>query len=116
MDFEISFYESVDGHCPVDNFLRELKQSDPKDHAAVLVGLLKLGQRQLHRSPLTKPLGDGLFELRHIGNLNTRVLWFFMVGRRIVAVHGIRHKAQAIPEQDLRLARHRRQDWLRRNE
>ncbi len=26
-----------------------------------------------------------------MGKLNTRVLWFFMKGRRIVAVHGIRN-------------------------
>src|SRR5437762_13393323 len=40
-------------------------------------------------------IGSGLFELRHVGKLNTRVLWFFMKGRRIVAVHGIRKIGRA---------------------
>jgi hypothetical protein len=32
------------------------------------------------------------FELRDVGKLNPRVLWFFMKGRRIVLPHGIRNK------------------------
>ena len=67
-----------------------------------------------HREPLAKALGDGLFELRHVGKLNTRVFWFFVRNRRIVAVHGIRNKGQAIPDRDLRLARERMKDWQKR--
>lgn len=48
--------------------------------------------------------------------LNTRVLWFFMKGRRIVAVHGIRNKGQAIPARDLDTARARMRDWKERNQ
>jgi phage-related protein len=72
--------------------------------------------RQYHREPLTKPLGDGLFELRHVGKLNTRVLWFFMKGRRIIAVHGIRNKGQTIAGRDLDVARERMRDWRNRCE
>ena len=50
-------------------------------------------------------------ELRHVGKLNTRVLWFFMKGRRIIAVHGVRNKGQAIAKSDLRTARDRMDDW-----
>ena len=46
--------------------------------------------------------------------LNTRVLWFFMKGRRIVAVHGIRNKGQAIAPRDLDTARERMRDWQER--
>jgi len=74
----------------VQEFLDALKASDPDDFAVVLAGLTKLRHRQYHLEPLTKALGDGLFELRHVGKLNMRVLWFFMKGHRIVAVHGIR--------------------------
>jgi hypothetical protein len=70
----------------VRDFLEEVRQSDPVDHAAVLRGLAKLRNREYHREPLSKALGDGLFELRHVGKLNTRILWFFMKGRRIIAV------------------------------
>ena len=115
MEFTVEFYESAGGRSPVREFLDELKQSDPDDFAAVLAGLAKLRNRQCHREPLTKPLGDGLFELRHVGKLNTRVLWFFVKGRRIIAVHGIRNKGQAIPARNLVTAHERMRDWLERN-
>lgn len=87
MEFAIEFYESEAGTCPVRDFLEDLKRTDPGDHAAVLAGLAKLRNRQYHRQPLSKAIGNELFELRHVGKLNTRVLYFFMRGRRIVAVH-----------------------------
>jgi phage-related protein len=100
----------------VREFLLELKASDPGDLAAVVAGLEKLRHRQYHRPPLLKALGDGLFELRHVGKLNTRVLWFFFKGRRIVAVHGIRNKGQSIAPHDLAAARERMRDWRQRND
>jgi phage-related protein len=113
-DFTVEFYETEAGKCPVREFLDFLKVSDPDDFATVLAGLAKLRNRQYHREPLSKALGGGLFELRHVGNLNTRVLWFFMRGRRIVVLHGIRNKGRAIPSRDLETARERMRDWHRR--
>ena len=80
----------------------------------MVAGLAKLRNRQYHRAPLSKALGDGLFELRHVGKLNTRVIWFFMKNRRIVALHGIRNKGQAIAARDLDTARERMHDWRKR--
>jgi len=114
MEFTIEFYETSAGHCPVREFLDELKTSDPGDFAAVVAGLAKLRNRQYHREPLSKALGEGLFELRHVGKLNTRVLWFFTKGQRIIAVHGIRNKGQAIPSRDLETACDRKRDWQER--
>ena len=114
MEFTVEFYESAGGRSPVREFLDELKQSDPDDFVAVLAGMAKLRNRQYHREPLAKALGGGLFELRHIGKLNTRVLWFFVKGRRIIAVHGIRNKGQAIPARDLDTAQERMCDWQER--
>lgn len=105
MDFIVEFYETVSGACPVRDFLDELKFSDPDDFAAVIAGMVKLRSRQYHRKPLAKALGDGLFELRHVGKLNTRVLWFFMKDR---------HKGQAIPARDIAVARKRMSDWKKR--
>lgn len=116
MEFTVEFYVNVSGHSPMQEFLDEFKQSDPGDFAAVLAGLAKLRNRQYHREPLSKALGDGLFELRHVGKLNTRVFWFFMKGRRIVAVHGVRNKGQAIPARDLDTALARMNDWQARQE
>ena len=115
MDFAVEFYVGANGSCPVREFLDQLKGSDPGDFAAVMAGLAKLRHRQYHRAPLSKALGDGMLELRHVGRLNTRVLWFFMKGRRIVAVHGIRNKGQAIAARDLATARARMKDWQQRS-
>ena len=82
----------------------------------MVAGLAKLRNRRYHREPLSKALGDGLFELRHVGKLNTRVIWFFMKNRRIVALHGIRNKGQAIAARDLNTARERMHDWRKRAE
>jgi len=111
MDFTVEFYETAAGKCPVRDFLDALKVSDPDDFAAVLAGLAKLRNRQYHREPLSKALGDGLFELRDVGKLKV-----FMKNRRIVALHGIRSKGQAIPIRDLDTARERMRDWRMRAE
>ena len=114
MEFTVEFYESASGQSPVREFLDALKASDPADHAAVLRGMTKLRNRQYHREPLSKALGNGLFEMWHVGRLNTRVFWFFMKGQRIIAVHGIRNKGQAIPVRDLETAQARMRDWQER--
>ena len=114
MEFTVEFYETNDGRCPVRDFLDELKVSDPNDFASVMAGIAKLRNRQYHREPLSKAVGHGLFELRHVGKLNTRIIWFYLKGRRIVAVHGIRNKGQAIPARDLDIARERMRDWQER--
>lgn len=114
MDFHIELYETETGRCPVREFLDRLKQSDPNDCASVLAGLAKLRSRQYHRPPLSKAIGSDLFELRHVGKLNARVLYFFMRGRRIIAVHGIRAKGWKISLRDRQTALDRMNDWLRR--
>jgi phage-related protein len=114
MEFSIEFYETKTGTCPVQEFLDDLKVSDPDDFAAIIAGLSKLKSRHYHRPPLSKAIGDDLFELRHLGKLNTRVIYFFFRGRRIIAVHGIRTKAMKIKKQDLQVAHERQQDWLKR--
>jgi hypothetical protein len=80
MEFTIEFYETSSGRCPVRDFLDDLKESDPNDFAVVMAGLAKLQSRLYHKPPLSKPIGDGLFEFRHVGKLNTRILYFFVKG------------------------------------
>jgi phage-related protein len=115
MEFTVEFYETQSGRCPVRDFLDGLKEADPGDFAAILAGLAKLKNRQYQKPPLSKIIRDDLFELRHVGKLNTRVVYFFAKGKRIIAVHGIRNKAKEIPGRDLKVALERRKDWLSRN-
>jgi phage-related protein len=93
-----------------------LRKSDPDDFAIIMAGLTKLRNRDYHRPPLSKAIGDDLFELRHVGKLNTRVLYFFVKGRRIILVHGIRSKGTKITAKDRKVALDRRSDWLARFE
>ena len=67
MDFTIEFYETVSGRSPVQEFLDDLWKSDPDDFAIIMAGLAKLRNRAYHRPPLSKAIGDDLFELRHVG-------------------------------------------------
>ena len=116
MEFTIEFYESSTGKCPVRDFLDELKKTDPYDFAAVMAGLAKLRNRDYHRPPLSKSIGNDLLELRHVGKLNTRIIYFFMKGQRIILVQGIRNKAMKIPAQDLTVSLQRKTDWLARSQ
>ena len=116
MEFTIEFYKSSTGKCPVRDFLDELKKTDPYDFAAVMAGLAKLRNRDYHRPPLSKSIGNDLLELRHVGKLNTRIIYFFMKGQRIILVHGIRNKAMKIPAQDLTVSLQRKTDWLARSQ
>ena len=115
MEFTVEFYGTRSGRCPIREFLDRLKEVDPDDFAAIMAGLAKIRNRQYHRPPLSKAIRDELFELRHVGKLNARVLYFFSKGQRIIAVHGIRNKAREIPKRDLKIALERKEDWLSRN-
>ena len=115
MAFTIEFYETGTGRCPVREFLDKLKVSNPDDFAAVLAGLAKLRSLVYHGPPPSKSIGDDLFELRHVGKLNRRVLYFFMKSRRIILVHGIRKKTRALSARDRGSALERKRDWLARS-
>lgn len=111
MIFSIEFFETFSGRCPVQEFLESLKATDPDDFASVMSGISKLRNRDCHRPPLSKPLGKDLFELRHVGKLNTRIIYFFGKGRRIILVHGVRNKAGGFPKRDLIAAEKRKKAW-----
>ena len=58
--------------------------------------------------PYTRPLGDGLFEIRAKGREGIgRAFFCTLVGRRIVILHGFIKKAQQTPTKELKLARKR---------
>ena len=116
MEFIVEFYETSTGRCPVREFLDQQKESDPDDFASVMAGLAKLRNREYHRPPLSKNVGDDLFELRHVGKLNTRLLYFFMKGRRIILLHGFRKKTRTLPLRERKIALKRKRDWLTRKE
>ena len=111
MKFRIEFYENIQGRCPVQDFLEELKDTAPDDFAVIMAGLNKLKLRDYHRPPLSKQIGDGLYELRQMGRLNTRIFYFFAYGKRIILVHAILKKGRKIPARERKVALKRKLDW-----
>ncbi len=113
--FTVEFYETLEGKCPVGEFLDQL---EPK-MAAKLIGLMGiLEEKGMElRMPYSEYLEDGIFELRcKQGSNITRVLYFFFSGKRIIATNGFIKKTQKTPLRELKIAKDRREDWLKRNE
>jgi phage-related protein len=76
------------------------------DYARLLELLMAHGPNL--RMPHSKPLGDGLFELRPKGKAGIgRVLYCYQVGQKIVILHVFIKKTQQTPARDLALARKR---------
>ncbi|MBS6138903.1 hypothetical protein GKG26_11410 [Megasphaera sp. BIOML-A1] len=69
------------------------------------------------REPYTKPLEDGIFELRcKQANNITRALFFFYIRGQIVVTNGFTKKTQKTPQKEIVLAKKRRTDYIRRME
>ena len=115
MEFEIEFYEDANGNSPVREFLAELSRRQRPLYAVTLTGLELLRDSTNHGEPLTKPVGDGLFEVRRGRKDISRVLWFFIVGRKIVLVHGFVKKTDDLPDNHREVALRRKADYLRRH-
>ena len=61
--------------------------------------------------PHTRPMGDGLFELRlKAAEGIARVFFCTVVGRKIVVLHPFVKKSEKTPNRELKIARHRMKD------
>lgn len=69
------------------------------------------------RLPLSRPLGDALFELRVTQDgRSLRVPYFFAGKGEIVLTHGFSKKTRRIPRGELRRAQAARDDWRSRHD
>lgn len=81
--YEVLFYDTIDGKCPVQDFLDSL---EPKILAKTLrtIDLLE-ANGPLLREPYSKHIQNGLFELRtKQGSDITRVFYFFFIDQKVV--------------------------------
>ena len=111
--YEIIFYDTEDGKCPVQEFLDSL---NPKLLAKTLrtIDLLEANGALL-REPYSKPVEDEIFELRaKQGSDITRVLYFFVIGQKAVLTNGFVKKTQKIPKAEKDLAKKYKADYERR--
>lgn len=103
-EFKAEFYETEEGKKPAKDFM--LSQN-PKMKAKLfgLVSILEQYGNQL-REPYSKPLGDGIFELRaKVGTDISRVIYFFYYEGRIVLTHGFVKKTKKTPQVKLNMQR-----------
>ena len=112
--FEVEFYTLPDGGKPVKDFLDGL---EPKMRAKALYGLSVLEEYgNALREPYSKPIGDGLFELRiKFASDITRIFYFFIVGNKIILTNGFVKKTAKTPPGEIKRAKDYKDDYERRH-
>ena len=113
MEFDVDLYETKDKKRPVEEFILSL---DNKMQAKVFGMILLLEEKGTAlREPYSKPLDDGIFELRIKQSSNiTRVLYFFYIGGKIILTNGFVKKTQKTPPSEIEKAKQYRKDYLER--
>ena len=113
--YKILFYDLPDGSEPVKEFLDSL---DVKMRAKMLwtIQLLEVNGIEL-REPYSKALEDGIFELRaKVGSDISRVLYFFVVGHKVILTNGFIKKSTKTPSGEKEKAKRYRGEYLSRKE
>jgi phage-related protein len=113
MAWEIEYFETAKGRCPVQEFIDSLDTRSKAKIARTLDLLeefgIKLGM------PYAKHVEGDLWELRtRAGSSQHRIIYFLYSGGVFILLHGFTKKSGPIPQQDLRTARDRRSDFLAR--
>ena len=103
-EFEIVFYKNDKGEKPVEDFLDSLND---KMRAKMLLSIRIVREKGYQtRMPYSEELEDGIFELRaKVGSDISRVLYFFVVGRKIILTNGFIKKTQKTPKSEIELAK-----------
>ena len=111
--FEVDFYRLPNGESPVEAFLDSL-DIKMRNKALYCLSILEEFGNQL-KEPYSKPVGDGIFELRvSFANDITRIFYFFWVGRRIILTNGFIKKTQKTPRNMIELAKSYKKDYENR--
>lgn len=111
--FDVQFYEKTDGTRPAEEFLDSLDVKMRAKMLGTLLILQKIGN--MLREPHSKPLEDGIFEVRaKVGSDITRVLYFFCVGKKIILANGFVKKQSKTPRPVIDLAKKYRADYMER--
>ena len=102
------FYKTLQGNEPVREWLLKLKREDQK-----IVGkdIQKVEFGWPIGMPYSKPLGNGLYEVRSdISDKRIARVIFFIMNNSMVLLHGFMKKSQKTPQADLDLAKKRKKE------
>lgn len=109
----IEYYETDSGKLPAYDFLNELPLKLRTKAFKDLALLEELGTQIT--MPYSKPMKDGLFELRiQQSNNNARIFYFFIVGKQIILTSGFIKRTQKTPARELDRALAYKADYERR--
>ena len=109
----ILYYETENGHCPVQEFIDSRKE---RDQAKVFSWLSLLEDRgpNLPR-PYADLLEDGIHELRvRLSGDQIRILYFFCYRDFIILTHAFAKRTDRVPQSEIVQARRYREDFLDR--
>ena len=114
-EFEVIFYNKDDGTEPAKEFILSL---DKKMRAKMLrtIEMLQNNGYEL-REPYSKSVNEGILELRaKVGSDISRVMYFFVVGKKAILTNGFIKKTQKTPKEEIERAKIYRADYLSRKE
>lgn len=114
MIFRVRAYRTVDGKCPVREFLEEHGRSNPDSYDFLIAGIRKLCDKKYHQEPLSKKLkGNKFSELRNVSS-GARIIFAFRPKQLIVLLLGIIKKTNELPQNVVRQAQTYHDDYLLR--
>ncbi len=101
--FKVEYYELPNGDEPAKQFIDSLDYKMRAKALGYIEILMEYGNAL--REPHSKPLRDGIFELRvkFAGDIS-RILYFFYVDNKIILTHGFIKKTQKTPPSEIALA------------
>lgn len=111
--WEIIYYETESGNCPVYEFINSLPVKMQAKTAKELELLEELGTAI--KMPYSRPIQDGIHELRiQLGSDISRIFYFFFIGQKIILTNGFIKKTRTTPRLELEKAFKYKADHERR--
>lgn len=108
--FDIEFYRTANGRTPVEEFLNDLNTKMRNKALDSLFILEEFGNTL--REPYSKPMGNGLFELRiKFSSDISRIFYFFYADNKIILTNGFIKKTLKTPKSEIELARKYKADY-----
>jgi len=106
MEFDVEYYEALNGKQHVKEFLDELEKIN-RDLYDVAIGLITgLEDSQYHCLPTSKSLKGGLFELKcSFGNNTCRINWCKGGQRKVFLLNGYIKKGTSKQQREIKKAR-----------
>lgn len=111
--FRVIYYESDNGHCPVQEFIDD---RDLRNQAKIMayIELLEKNGPLLPR-PYADILVDGIHELRiKLSGEQIRVLYFFIYENFIILTHCFRKNSDKVSKAEIEKAKNIRNDFIKR--